>query len=63
MPPANLFSERPHRKASGARSLLTKFLFVAVISAIAMLLCYEISVAFRLPQLDPRVLFRHLRSG
>ena len=63
MPPADLVSQRPLPKPSRARALLTKLVFMLILCAVAMLLCYEISVAYHLPWLDPRLLAGRLLSG
>jgi hypothetical protein len=63
MPPADLVSQRPLPNPSWARSLLTRLVFVLILCAAATLLCYEISVAYHLPWLDPRLLAARFRSG
>jgi hypothetical protein len=62
VPPPS-FSEPPLPKPSRLRSLSTKFLFVLALCAAVTLLCYEVSIAYRIPWLDPRSLIGRIRFG
>ena len=62
LPPPS-FSEPPLPKPSRRRSLATKLLFVFAIFAAVTLLCYEVSIAYRVPWLDPRWIIDRIRFG
>ena len=62
-PPDEPFVELPPARLSWARSMLMQVLFMIILFGVAMLLCYEISVAYHLPWIDPRRLVARLRSG
>jgi hypothetical protein len=49
VPPATFFSESPRALPARRRSVLTKLLFVAIVCAVIVLLCYEISVQSHTP--------------
>ena len=60
-PPEVLVSEPPRPRPSPLRWMLTRLLFGLVLCAIATLACYELTIAFHLPWLDPRLLLGRLR--
>ena len=63
VPPPIFLSEPPRPKPSRARSLTTKLLFVLALCAAITLLCYEVSIAYQVPWLDPRWLIGQIRFG
>lgn len=63
VPPPSFLSEPPRPKPSHARALTTKLLFVIALCAAITLLCYEVSIAYQVPWLDPRWLIGQIRFG
>jgi hypothetical protein len=63
VPPPSFLSEPPRPTPSRARSLTTKLLFVVALCAAITLLCYEVSIAYQVPWLDPRWLIAQIRFG
>ena len=61
--PPPILSEPPLPKPSRRRSLTAKLLFTGVLFAAVALLCYEASIVYHVPWLDPRWLMSRIRLG